>query len=1443
MAKVFGRYGWIEGFVQQNLQACTPEHVPAYMRTERIPKAWEEQEVFKYGQVIGGRVTVDERRYGEISDRHVRIAFCLSTVCNNILLEKGKLKLAALSGKTLKIMKAKMRLWERDFFEVGAAKNTLKRYSKSASEFMRNSPCYLEVTEAELFNDTASTPYTIGNRPIVHVSKCNCVHDLLISGPMSNYVRSVFIVEQANAEGREELKALQIHKNKFKPHAAIPSPKGPLSQQESNSEQPCSGPHVAHSSINVEEENETSLSDEDEFDINPAMAPKAIEELEEVNVAAQQGGSPIGTAPSPSSSSSYDGQIVNDIVTAIERGEEELGKEDYPPDEYEGEWAEARKRRRRTASNWIGDDSGNTIGEDINRFAVEKFVIRVKIMRTPEETRGIALCPISIDGKCKLAFKDVTPENLEDGSVTIVKQYNDSESLPPEYNLKIIRIGNNVSDNVSVNDVRFFLENSNVPIEIAFGSMSQEEIDATIDATNNDVSDDNVSVTNNATEKTVAIEDEESHMIVADEHPETMDIDETMDANNDDVSDDNVSVPNNAMEKTAAIEDEESHTIVADEESETMDNDETMDANNDDVSDNRNENMAEEKFVIQLQPLAEGKTNRGLKIAQVGEEEGECFICLIEVEKQKIEDGSVTIVKQYNDSESLPPAKKLKVIRIGTVAVNITARSMKNILNENKGPTEIAFGGMTQIEMDAVNECENEESKIADGQPETMENDDVSDDNVSVPNNATEKTVAIEDEESHMIVADEHPETMDIDETMDANNDDVSDDNVSVPNNAMEKTAAIEDEESHTIMADEESETMDNDETLDENMDSIVKETGKQKPNDRDKESIDESGNDETIDEDNDDVSNDNNENSNPRIMENEVQGGEGMTSESSDAPKINNRETSDEDGAVSTNMQLESQNEDSKIPIVDDPKISVDQNSRISIVTNGVPDVSENESVDMLGREPNLERDSFTNATEGNINEGGNRSSSDYEDSMENVALTQQSQIESVTSVLKHHPSKPKVLGDLETENNLDQPPKDPNKPSKYGKESVEASLGVPKRSSKERKTLRFHISPSIVESIQRIVDNNWRKRTVSKDLLLRELIRSGGIDQSIAEAYAGKLVETHSLVRAEKILLEKKVIFLNIFCADNGKWFYWSALGDIFRKPRGVMPPFDGNLIDHSYITEEILNAKWTISDDQISRKLTADEIARYKRAGIVPPKECIPLGTPQHEFGRIESSHKRSHVGKDSFDAEDGNYHAKRPRMSSSSKPLRSDSSPHNVLSDGAFHPAVHKNIVITRLRNKIAAEWDFDVQELRNLIAYYKSGKRFSFISKKLKKPVVAIKKAFFVLNPLPHKQKQLRSLSTSLFPVKILAKIGGLYLEGHNLATISRKLAVDPSLLKQHILHLQHIQRKSFSQNGDFLDNAALNYPLGKRKNNIVPERKERKKVKIRFKQEVVCRDV
>ena len=93
-------------------------------------------------------------------------------------------------------------------------------------------------------------------------------------------------------------------------------------------------------------------------------------------------------------------------------------------------------------------------------------------------------------------------------------------------------------------------------------------------------------------------------------------------------------------------------------------------------------------------------------------------------------------------------------------------------------------------------------------------------------------------------------------------------------------------------------------------------------------------------------------------------------------------------------------------------------------------------------------------------------------------------------------------------------------------------------------------------------------------------------------------------------------------------------------------------------------------------------------------------------------------------------------------------------------------------IGKIRNRIGTEWEFSIQELRNLMAYYDSGKRFHYISQKMKKPIAAVRKAFFVLHPLPHWSLRLRPLSTPRFPVQTLSEICRLYLEGHSTSKIS-----------------------------------------------------------------------
>ena len=205
MANVFGRHGWIEELVTRVLKPYHPLDGSSEATGSRTSTVkW--QSLSKHAQVVGNRCHINGVQYGYLSDRFFKIAFCFDG--SDSLLGTSKLtNLSYLSGKTIKIIRARIMLWEKDVFLNTTEPIVHDDEAESVNMFMASSPCYLEVSVAKIHNDVSSTPYTFRDQLIQEIGQCKFVQATLVSGPFKNFIRSTYLMDQV---GSQRLSAINL---------------------------------------------------------------------------------------------------------------------------------------------------------------------------------------------------------------------------------------------------------------------------------------------------------------------------------------------------------------------------------------------------------------------------------------------------------------------------------------------------------------------------------------------------------------------------------------------------------------------------------------------------------------------------------------------------------------------------------------------------------------------------------------------------------------------------------------------------------------------------------------------------------------------------------------------------------------------------------------------------------------------------------------------------------------------------------------------------------------------------------------------------------------------------------------------------------------------------------------------------------------------------------
>ena len=208
MASVFGRHGWIEELVTRVLKPYHPLDGSTVATGIRTSTAGT-QTLSKHAQVVGNRCHINGAHYGYVSDRFFKIAFCLTEDCSASLLGASKSGgLSSLSGKTMKIIRARIMLWEKDFFLNTSEIIVHGDEAESVNMFMASSPCYIEVSAAEIHNDVSSTPYTFRDQVIQEIGQCKLVQAMLVKGPFKNFIRNAYLMDQIDSRRLPAIKSL-----------------------------------------------------------------------------------------------------------------------------------------------------------------------------------------------------------------------------------------------------------------------------------------------------------------------------------------------------------------------------------------------------------------------------------------------------------------------------------------------------------------------------------------------------------------------------------------------------------------------------------------------------------------------------------------------------------------------------------------------------------------------------------------------------------------------------------------------------------------------------------------------------------------------------------------------------------------------------------------------------------------------------------------------------------------------------------------------------------------------------------------------------------------------------------------------------------------------------------------------------------------------------------
>ena len=845
-------------------------------------------------------------------------------------------------------------------------------------------------------------------------------------------------------------------------------------------------------------------------------------------------------------------------------------------------------------------------------------------------------------------------------------------------------------------------------------------------------------------------------------------------------------------------------------------------------------------FVIRLRPLNEWEEGRGIEIVEYKDAEGHSQVALVSIQESALADEKIIVAEPYKEGRLLPPPSRYKVARVqGRARSSTTIQWLKQTLAKNDETIEIVFKfssetpHMSEVEMFEMGVTTRPDVEANEVVPATLVS---SSDSSGETSSGNEETMALlsDDEDisdpetidegsdddlpevSHndtLVVASTGEKTTQEEETLNVGGGVIGEEDGVVSETSMSRGAANGHDVSHSdtlIVGSTGEKTTHEEETLvivDEE-DGAVNETPmSQGPANGDPDPVEERHTSCAA---------------NPVPIED---------TQTNDAENVSEHEVLQPVGGVSSATSREAQGDNDGAIVNRDTE---QQNAGESATVTDVP----------ASNEEGFEGDEKVSFT-------------DNECTADNTAFTQQSQVESPGSSLRPQQAyNPKtltsdatnintreivvcldhgktkstgsncgtILGTLDSSTNPHHhvgPSKSTGKlissslPPTFSQASI--SVGVvsneevieldslvepgpnlttkskssqPPQSSAPSVPRHQQVSSDALDlDIRFVIDSNFGKRGVSTQFVFGELSKLGNVYANYIEQHASEIESRYSILRAEKILLEKKVSYLNTFCSSNGVFEYTSFAGYIFRKP-SKNNPVDGDVIDHSRITMEVVSAaasKKRILFKGASPKRAPGSGNSHSISKIIFKGASPKLGASGSGGSRSTSSEQNS--GK------------KKKRMPSFSM---LDADFPEQAHGSTFHPVLRKIQNIGKLRNRIGTEWEFSIQELRNLMAYYDSGKRFHYISQKMKKPIAAVRKAFFVLHPLPHWSLRLRPLSTPRFPVQTLSEICRLYLEGHSTSKISELVRLDASLLKKTIVDLKDTHEKSFSANGDFV---------------------------------------
>ena len=161
------------------------------------------QSIKFHAQVRPNFFVINGTPFGHLNDTHYQICFCLKQPCGEKLLSTesltGNKRLpedsffeifkSGLKNKTLQICKYRLRMWTED--QIQRVKQTYQNSKGNILENIRDSPFYIEIEDAEIYNQTDNTLF--GNPQSIQM-----IHLVshLMGGGAGKFVKSIYMLEQ-----------------------------------------------------------------------------------------------------------------------------------------------------------------------------------------------------------------------------------------------------------------------------------------------------------------------------------------------------------------------------------------------------------------------------------------------------------------------------------------------------------------------------------------------------------------------------------------------------------------------------------------------------------------------------------------------------------------------------------------------------------------------------------------------------------------------------------------------------------------------------------------------------------------------------------------------------------------------------------------------------------------------------------------------------------------------------------------------------------------------------------------------------------------------------------------------------------------------------------------------------------------------------------------------